>query len=222
MASDSESWKTKPTDRFVLKWVKCNLSAHVTPRLLRLTWLRPWMITATSTVLGVMAGVLFALGWGLIAGVTAVFSQVLDGVDGQFARLTDRQSPTGALLDSSLDRYADGSLMIGMTIYLVRLPAPLPAWQVLGLASLAIMGSNLISYSAARAESLKIPLPPKPTLASKGTRTMTMALCGILTPFWPALPLAALCYIAVHTNLVFANRLVYVLRTRAETSPEGR
>ena len=213
MTLDSESWKTKPTDRFVLKWVKCNLSARVTPRLLDLAWLEPWMITAFSTVLGITAGVLFALGWGFLAGVTAVFSQVLDGVDGQFARLTGKQSPTGALLDSSLDRYADGSLMIGMTVYLIRLPSTLPMGLLLCIASLAIMGSNLVSYSAARAESLKIPLPDKPTLASKGTRTMTMAFCGILTPLWSPLPLAALCYIAVHTNLVFANRLIHAFRS---------
>jgi hypothetical protein len=102
--------------------------------------------------------------------------------------------------------------MIGMTFYLIRLPAPLPAWQVLCIASLAIMGANLVSFSAARAEGLKLPLPAKHTLASKGTRTMTMALCGILTPLWPALPLAALGYLAVHTNLVVANRLTHVVK----------
>ncbi len=102
--------------------------------------------------------------------------------------------------------------MIGITVYLIRLPAPLPAWQVLCIASLAIIGSNLVSYSAARAEGLQLPLPAKHTLASKGTRTMTMALCGILTPLWPALPLAALCYIAVHTNLVVANRFAHAVR----------
>jgi phosphatidylglycerophosphate synthase len=212
MPSDSESWKTKPTDRFVLKWVKCHLSARVTPKLMHLEWLRPWMITVSSAALGVVAGGLFGLGWGFAAGVTALVSQVLDGVDGQFARLTGRQSPAGALLDSSLDRYADGSLMIGMTVYLIRLPVPLPAWQVLCIASLAIMGSNLVSYSAARAEGLQLPTPSKHTLASKGTRTMTMVLCGILTPLWPALPLAALCYLAVHTNLVVANRLAHAVK----------
>ncbi len=113
MSCDSESWKTKPTDRFVLKWVKCHLSARVTPKLLKLDWLRPGMITVCSAVLGVLAGVLFGIGWGFAAGVTALMSQVADGVDGQFARLTSRQSATGALLDSALDRYADGSLMIG-------------------------------------------------------------------------------------------------------------
>ena len=212
MTSGSESWKTKPTDRFVLKWVKCNLSARVTPKLVRLAWLRPWMITVSSTILGLLAGLLFGLGSGFVAGITAVISQVLDGVDGQFARLTGRESTTGALLDSSLDRYSDGALMIGVTVYLIRLPAPLPTWQILCIASLAIMGGNLVSYSAARAEGLGLPIPSKHTLASKGTRTMAMALCGILTPFWPALPLAALCYLAVHTNLVVANRLTHAIR----------
>jgi hypothetical protein len=39
-----------------------------------------------------------------------------------------------------------------------------------------------------------------------------MALCGILTPLWPALPLVALCYLAVHTNLVVANRLAHAVK----------
>jgi phosphatidylglycerophosphate synthase len=212
MVPDTESWKTKPTDRFVLKWVKLNVSARVTPRLVGRDRLRPWMITVSSAVLGILAGIFFGLGWGLPAGLTALISQVLDGVDGQFARLTGRQSRAGALLDSALDRYTDGSLMIGITVYLIRLPAPLPAWQVLCLASLAIMGSNLVSYSAARAEGLELSLPPKQTLASKGTRTIVMALSGILTPVWPALPLAALCYLAVHTNLVVADRLTHALK----------
>jgi hypothetical protein len=41
---------------------------------------------------------------------------------------------------------------------------------------------------------------------------MTMALCGILTPLWPALPLPALCYLAVHTNLVVADRLNHAIK----------
>jgi hypothetical protein len=57
-------WQTKPTDRFVLKWIKCHLSARITPRLVRVKWLRPWMITVSSASLGVLAGVAFAMEWG--------------------------------------------------------------------------------------------------------------------------------------------------------------
>jgi phosphatidylglycerophosphate synthase len=208
----SGSWMTKPTDRFVLKWIKCNLSARISPRLTGINWMRPWMITVASLAVSVLAGLLFALGHGGLAGLLAAASQVLDGVDGQFARLTGRQSPTGALLDSVLDRYSDGSLMIGMVLYLIRLPSSGPLWPVLVLASLAFMGSNLVSYSSARAEGLGLPLPPKHTLCTKGTRTSVMAVSGLLTLFWPWAPALALGYLAVHSNLAVIHRLRYAGR----------
>ena len=111
-----DGWKTKPSDRFILKWIKINLSARLTPRLIDLQWLRPWMITLFSTTTGVFAGVVFALGCGWIAGLLAAFAQVLDGVDGQFSRLTGMQSRGGAFLDSVLDRYFDAALTIGLVI----------------------------------------------------------------------------------------------------------
>ena len=217
-----DSWMTKPTDRFILKWIKCNLSARISPKLTGIEWLRPWMITLGSMSISIMAGLIFALGWGWVAGLLAMISQVLDGVDGQLARLTGRQSASGALLDSALDRYADGSLMIGMIIYLVRLPAPLPIWQLLLLGSLALIGSNLVSYTAARAECLNLPLPAGHTLCTKGTRTTVIALCAVLTLFWPAAPLAALVYLAVHPNLAVLNRLLFATRTPSSRKPEQK
>ena len=52
---ENDSWKTKPTDRFVLKWIKLNLSARITPRLLVWPWLSPWQITLSSALLGSLA-----------------------------------------------------------------------------------------------------------------------------------------------------------------------
>ncbi|MFC1836022.1 hypothetical protein ACFL2Q_15100 [Thermodesulfobacteriota bacterium] len=43
---------TKPTDRFVLKWIKCHLSAQITSRLVHFKWLRPWMITIVAALTG--------------------------------------------------------------------------------------------------------------------------------------------------------------------------
>ncbi len=152
-----DEWKTKPSDRFILKWIKINLSARLTPQLMNLQWLRPWMITLLSTTMGVFAGVVFALGCGWIAGFLAAFAQVLDGVDGQFSRLTGMQSRGGAFLDSVLDRYFDAALTIGLVVYLIRVPAGLPLPLLLVMAFFAVSGSSLISYTTARAESLGIP-----------------------------------------------------------------
>jgi CDP-diacylglycerol--glycerol-3-phosphate 3-phosphatidyltransferase len=203
----SDSWKTKPTDRFILKWIKCYLSARITPRLLHISWLRPWMLTLFSAGLGMLAGIIYAMGVGWLAGLTAAISQVFDGVDGQYARLTNRQSPAGALWDSVLDRFADGAMMIGMILYLVGLPVTIPLWIIIILGSIAFIGSNAVSYSTSRAENLGIDLG-NPTLASKGTRSAVMIICALGTVFWPALPLLALIYLVIHPNIVIIMRLI--------------
>ncbi|MGV8074447.1 MAG: CDP-alcohol phosphatidyltransferase family protein [Syntrophobacteraceae bacterium] len=205
------SWQTKPSDRFILRWIKVHLSARVTPRLLKYAWLRPWMITLLSAGLGVLAGFIFALGSGWIAGSIAACAQVLDGVDGQFARITGQQSDAGAFWDSILDRYGDGAMVIGLIIYLIRLPFPLPSRVILILGALALIGSNLVSYSSARAESLGLDLG-KPTLANKGTRSAVMILCAWGSIVWAGFPAIALVYLALHTNIAVAARLVRVHR----------
>jgi phosphatidylglycerophosphate synthase len=199
-------WKTKPSDRFVLKWIKINLSACITPRLVSLQWLRPWMITLLATTVGIFAGVVFAVGWGWLAGFLAAFAQVMDGVDGQFSRLTGMQSKGGAFLDSVLDRYSDAALMIGLSLYLIRVPVGFPISLLLVMVFLALAGGSLVSYTSARAESLGIPMG-KPTLASKGTRTSIIALCGLASALWPPAPLLALIYVAVHPNIVVIRRI---------------
>jgi len=151
--------------------------------------------------------VTFALGQAWLAGLISAGSQILDGVDGQFARLTNRESRAGAFLDSVLDRYPDGAMVIGMVIYLIRLPVVFPLWGILFLGFLALVGSSQISYSTARAHTLGIDLG-KPTLASKGTRTSVMIICALGTLFWPAMPMTALVYLAVHSNAVAVKRLI--------------
>lgn len=202
-------WATKPSDRFILKWIKCTLSARVTQRLTPCHWLRPWMVTVTSSIVGVSAGVAFALGWGVIAGLIAGFAQILDGVDGQLARITGTESRAGAFLDSVLDRYADGALVIGLALYSLQFPCP--PWVLCVIGALAVIGSGLISYSTARGEVLGLDLG-KPTLASKGTRTAVIAVSGVVSWVAPIVPLVALGYVALHTNLVVLHRIGKVCR----------
>lgn len=200
------SWQTKPSDRFVLRWIKVHLSAKITPRLVGYEKLSPWMITLGSSCIGVVAGILLALGCPGTAGCVAAVAQVLDGVDGQFARLTGRQSKGGAFWDSVLDRYTDGAMVIGLSIYLIQYPTPLPPWLLAAMAAAALIGSNLISYSSSRAENLNIDLGP-PTLASKGTRMSVMILGCWGAVAWPSFPILALLYLVIHTQATVIHRL---------------
>jgi phosphatidylglycerophosphate synthase len=210
-------WRNKATDRFVLRWIKRHLSAPVTRLLVRVPAVRPAAVTATAAALGTAAGVTLALGYAWQAGIVAAVGQILDGVDGQLARLTERESKRGAFLDSVLDRVADGALMLGTLVYLLRDPLPydwyVPALVVLGAA--AVISSNLVSYSGARAGELGLTLPPRPTLASKGTRTAVMVVAALATPLWRAAPALAVVYLALHPTAAVLLRL-------AKTSAGGR
>jgi phosphatidylglycerophosphate synthase len=201
-----DDWRIKPTDRFVLRWIKCHLSARITPRLCAVAWVRPWMATLGAVAAGVLSGALFAAGWGGPAGLWAAVSQVLDGVDGQMARLTGRQSALGAFLDSVLDRYGDGAMVLGLLAYSLGPAGAGPVWAIWLLGFLALSGTGLVSYSSARAEGLNIPLGG-PTLASKGTRVSAVAVGGLGSVLWPWLPEAVLVYLAVHTNGVVLWRV---------------
>jgi phosphatidylglycerophosphate synthase len=171
------------------------------------------MITLFSNSMGVLAGLLAALGLPGTAGTVAALAQVLDGVDGQFARLTGRQSTGGAFWDSVLDRYGDGAMVIGLSVYLIRFPEPLPAGLLTLLGATAVIGSNLISYSSSRAEHLKIDVGP-PTLASKGTRMSVMILCSWGAMIWQSAPLLAILYLVIHTQVVIYQRLRRALESR--------
>jgi phosphatidylglycerophosphate synthase len=204
--SNDQSWKTKPTDRFILRWIKLNLSARITPKIAGRGFVKPWMITVLAMLTGVCSGFVYARGCGLIAGLLALVSQTLDGVDGQLARMTGRQSSAGAFLDSALDRYADGALVIGLILYSIRMNPETCLELILFVGSLAIIGSGLISYTSSRAENLKLEMGA-PTLASKGTRTSITIVCALLSPISSLIPFAGLIYLAVHTNAVVIWRL---------------
>ncbi len=200
------AWRTKPTDRFILKWIKLYLSAPISSRLVRVQGLQPWMITLFSSLIGIAAGCMMALGFTVAAGLVAIVSQVFDGVDGQIARITGRSSKRGAFLDSVLDRYTDGFMMIGSIVYVINAEILWPPLAV-GIGALALIGGNGISYSTARADSLGLDLGP-PTLASKGTRMTAMIIGAIGAHWWAPLPASALLYIAIHTNAVLIRRLL--------------
>jgi len=217
MDPSSYYWMTKPTDRFILRQVKLHASAKLTRQIARYYWIQPWMVTLASTFLGVLGGVFFALGFGFLGGILLLFSQVLDGSDGQLARLKGKESPQGAFLDSVLDRYADGAAVIGLCVGIARTNPLIPPWALVCLGAFALIGSGLISYTTARAEVLGLRLG-KPTLASKGTRFIAMGLAGLLSFFSQDFLLLVLTYLALHTQLVVLYR---ILRTHSGAVNDG-
>jgi CDP-diacylglycerol--glycerol-3-phosphate 3-phosphatidyltransferase len=115
----------------------------------------PNTITTVGTILTVAAGVVYATGHimtaGWIMGVTAFF----DVLDGQVARRTGRSTVFGAFYDSTLDRVADGALMAGLTVFYATNPVHHNIYMMV-VCLVGIIGTFLVSYTRARAESLGI------------------------------------------------------------------
>jgi phosphatidylglycerophosphate synthase len=202
------SWKTKPTDRFLLRFMKVYLSAPVSVRVVRyFPNARPAVFTFAAACLGIGGGIFFGFGLAWIGALLAACAQILDGVDGQVSRLTGTSSAKGAMLDSFLDRYMDFALLFGIFFHCLRYSTATgthhgilnAGWLVI-VSALAAAGSSQISYTTARAASLNLDFR-RPEYAGKGSRTTIIIICGLLTPLWIHFPLFALVYLAIHPNL---------------------
>jgi CDP-diacylglycerol--glycerol-3-phosphate 3-phosphatidyltransferase len=113
----------------------------------------PNQITVVGVALTFVAAVLTALGHLRWAGVVLIFAGTFDILDGALARSSRRSYPYGAFLDSTLDRYAEGAIYIGLAAYFAGMGGPSQRWLLLATMA-ALTGSFLVSYVRARAQSL--------------------------------------------------------------------
>jgi len=108
----------------------------------------------TLTLVGVLINVVAACALGvnrfLLAGVIMIVANIFDFIDGKVAQQTNTVSRFGAFWDSTLDRFSDIALFLG----LIYLYSTLRRTDYVMVASLAMMFSIMTSYARARAESL--------------------------------------------------------------------
>jgi len=115
----------------------------------------PNAITTVGTLLTVAAGVVYATGHIMTAGWIMAVTAFFDVVDGEVARRTGRSTVFGAFYDSTLDRVADGALMAGLTVFYATNPIHHNIYMMV-ICLVGIIGTFLVSYTRARAESLGI------------------------------------------------------------------
>src|SRR6267143_3406534 len=115
----------------------------------------PNAITTVGTLLTIAAGVVYATGHIMTGGWLMSVTAVFDVIDGQVARRTGRSTVFGAFYDSTLDRVADGALMAGLTVFYMTSPVHHNMYMVV-VCLVGIIGTFLVSYTRARAESLGV------------------------------------------------------------------
>jgi CDP-diacylglycerol--glycerol-3-phosphate 3-phosphatidyltransferase len=111
------------------------------------TRVSPSTITVLGIIPAVVAGVAFGKGMVRSGGILLGVSGLFDLADGLVARLGHKETKFGALLDSTVDRYTEIVIFIGLAV-LFRGEAAL--YGVLS----ALCGSLMVSYVKARTEGL--------------------------------------------------------------------
>ena len=177
----------------------------------------PDWITVLGLLLVVVASILLAAGEFLAGGIILALSLPLDALDGAVARAINRVGAFGMVLDSTLDRYADGFIFAALGYYF----AAQDRLDMLGLALLALVGSFLVSYIRARADDSKVSVSATVGLLSRLERVAIVLLMtltsGILQSSAPTE--IGLLILALGTHFTALQRLHHVyaaLKDRGE------
>lgn len=108
----------------------------------------------TITILGLLlqsgVGVVFGLGHIQLGGWLLLLVAPVDALDGALARALGKESRFGAFLDSTLDRFSDAALILGLMVHYLRQGASV---EVV-VAFVAMVGAIMVSYTRARAEAM--------------------------------------------------------------------
>jgi CDP-diacylglycerol--glycerol-3-phosphate 3-phosphatidyltransferase len=162
------------------------------------TGINPNLLTFLGLVVNFGAAISFAVGNFRTGAAIIFFAGFLDMLDGQVARRQNRVTAFGAFYDSTLDRYADMALYMGLLVY----------YSVNGrtayvvLAAVATAGSVMVSYARARAESL-IPLC-KVGFMERPERLVLLIIGGTFNRMGPVLWV-----IAVISTITVIHRIFY-------------
>ena len=147
-----DQMRDKPNDGPVSRYINRPVSVRISRHITRLP-VTPDQISVVSFLCSLIAAGLLALGGYaalLAGGILAQFASIIDGCDGEVARLKFCESDSGAWFDAVLDRYADAFLLFGLTWHACGGQAE---GIVLLTGFLAIIGSFMLSYTADKYDS---------------------------------------------------------------------
>ncbi len=169
--------------------------------------INPNTVTILALVFCIAAGLYFAAGNLVIAGLMLLLGGFFDVLDGAVARENGRVTKFGGLLDSVLDRYADAAVFLGI-MWGGHAAFPPYIENDWFLGGLALTGSLLVSYTRARAEAggtgvLNIGVAER---AERMILIILGAFSGLL--HWAVLIVAVISHLTVLQRMIAARRIL--------------
>lgn len=172
----------------------------------------PNMATFLGLLLNGLTAAVIATGHLRIGGGLLLFAGMFDMVDGALARVRNQKTTFGAFFDSTLDRYSEGLVLLGVILFALTQPATSGRTWLIALTYLAGLSSLMVSYARARAEGLG--LNGKSGLMARPERVVLLA-AGLLIGS-SSLLLWTVGILAVTTTFTAIQRIVSVWSTLAQ------
>lgn len=182
--------------------------------------LKPNQITILSLIFGIACAVCYMQRLFLFGSILLAVSAILDLVDGNVARKTNRKSDFGAVLDWIIDKYVDGLVLLGIGLSGTAIISQfliVPSWVDTAIVGLAIIGSLMntfikpvtyaeIGYTKKEEGKISDPLEGIGFFGRPET-IICLILFGLISQIWIAVILIAIC-----TNLSALQRILYLAR----------
>jgi len=190
------------TDR-VRQWSRGIINPIV--RLVSRTGISPNGVTVIGLLLMVVVALVLSQGYLRLAGALLIVAAFFDAIDGALARMQDRVTRFGAFFDSTLDRFAEAVIFLGVLIYFLKQGA---STEVI-LTYITIVGSLMVSYTRARGEGLGVSI--RGGLLSRLERMAILIILLLLNQLT-----IALWILAPLTNLTALQRIWLTWRAMQE------
>jgi CDP-diacylglycerol--glycerol-3-phosphate 3-phosphatidyltransferase len=163
--------------------------------------LRPNQLSCFGLVCSMIAAAAFAADQRRAGALSLVLAGALDILDGALARVSGQASPYGAFLDSVLDRYSDLLVLAGIVFLFARLGR----LEAVAAVLLALIGTVMVSYTRARAESVDVEC--RVGLMERGERMLVLILGALLDLLVPAIWV-----VAIGANVTAVHRIAHTWR----------
>lgn len=169
----------------------------------------PNLLTSLGLAVNTAAALLVLRGHFRSGGFLTLLASLFDAFDGALARSSGRSSPFGAFLDSTLDRFSEAVVYLGLLLYYAQGGRRVE----LALVYITVVGSLMVSYTRARAEGLG--LQCKVGLLTR-TERVCLLVAGLILGIMPWM----LWVLAALTNVTVVQRMIHVWRSTQELEQE--
>lgn len=194
----------RPAIEFVRRLIEKTVSLFIK---LKFT---PNTLTIFTLFWGLSSGILFAMGRPIGGAILLILCGIFDVLDGMVAVKSNKQTLFGAIFDSTMDRYTEFFVYLGIAYYFRD------HWAI-WVPFFTFLGSTMVSYTRARAEGLGIEC--KVGVMQRAERIVFIslgAIVGSLLNIYEPVIIGILITIALVSNIAAFQRTFYVKKVEKQ------